>query len=60
MDVINGVIDPDFDPDTFDFDAAWLALSANASAPAAPIKVAGPGETGAVGARRADADERLG
>ena len=45
LDVENGVIDPDFDPFTFAFDAAWLVLSENALAPAAPIKVAGPGET---------------
>ena len=44
LDVVNGVIDPDFDPVTFDFDAAWLVLSADAAAPAAPIKLAGTGE----------------
>ncbi len=44
LNVVNGVIDPDFDPGTFGFDAAWLVLSADAAAPAAPIKLAGAGE----------------
>ena len=43
--VISGVFDGDYDPDTFEFDAAWLTLGTAPAAPAAPVKIAGPGET---------------
>ena len=44
LDVLSGAFDGDYDPDTSDFDAAWLTLSAAPAAPAAPVKIAGPGE----------------
>lgn len=44
LNVVNMVIDPGYDDVTGDLDAAWLALGADAAPPAAPIKIAGPGE----------------
>jgi trypsin len=45
LDVIDGRIDPLHNPATNRFDAAWLAISADATAPASRVLIAGPGET---------------
>jgi trypsin len=50
LNVLSGIFDGDYDPDTFEFDAAWLTLSAAPAAPAAPVKIAGPDEAALWGA----------